>query len=152
MLVRFVYLAVSHGFAALRLLPMCDHEKDIEILALRHQSGVAQRQLAGQRPQLRPEYRAFLAALLVPLARSTLRRLWLLVSPDTVLRWHRDLIKHHRARASIKRGPGRPRTIASVRRLSLRLAGENPRMGVGASTASWPYSASRLPRPPCGRS
>ena len=37
MLVRFAYLAVSHAFAALRLLRMTDREKDVEILALRHQ-------------------------------------------------------------------------------------------------------------------
>jgi hypothetical protein len=128
-LLRFAYLTVSHAFAALRLLPMSDHEKDIEILALRHQLGVLQRQLAGQRPQLRPEDRAFLAALLLPLARATLRRLRLLVSPDTVLRWHRDLITHRHARASGQRRPGRPRTIASIRRLVLRLAGENPGWG-----------------------
>jgi hypothetical protein len=81
--VRFGYLAVRYAFSVLRLLPMSDHEKDIEILALRHQLGVLQRQLAGQRPQLRPENRALLAALLVPLARATLRRLRLVVSPDT---------------------------------------------------------------------
>lgn len=40
MLVRFAYLAVSHVFAALRLLPMTDSEKDAEILALRHQLAV----------------------------------------------------------------------------------------------------------------
>jgi hypothetical protein len=49
-LFRFAYLAISHGFAALRLLPMSDRDKDIEILALRHQLGVLERQLAGQRP------------------------------------------------------------------------------------------------------
>lgn len=129
MLLRFAYLAARHAFSVLRLLPMSNHEKDIEILALRHQPGVLQRQLTGQRPQLRPENRAFLAALLVPLARATLRRLRLVVSPDTVLRWHRDLIKHHHARASVKRRPGRPRTVASIRRLVLRLAGENPGWG-----------------------
>lgn len=129
MLLRFAYLAVSHAFAALRLLPMSDHEKDIEILALRHQLGILQRQLAGQRPQLRPEKRAFLAALLVPLARVTLRRLRLLVSPDTVLRWHRDLINRRHAHASMKRNRGRPRTVASIRRLVLRLVGENPGWG-----------------------
>jgi transposase len=52
-----------------------------------------------------------------------------LVSPDTVLRWHRDLIKHRHVRASMKRRPGRPRTVASIRRLVLRLAGENPGWG-----------------------
>jgi len=128
-LVRFAYLAVAHAFAALRLLPMTDSEKDVEIIALRHQLTVLQRQLGGQRPQLRREDRAFLAALLVPLSRATVRRLRLLVSPDTVLRWHRDLVKHRHARASVNRGPGRPRTLTSIRRLVLRLAAENPSWG-----------------------
>jgi transposase InsO family protein len=127
-LARFAYLAVAHAFAALRLLPMTNREKDVEILALRHQLTVLQRQLGGERLQLRPEDRAFLAALLGPLARATLRRLRLLVSPDTVLRWHRDLVKRH-ARASVNRGPGRPRTLASIRRLVLRLAAENSHWG-----------------------
>ena len=37
MLLRFTYLAISRAFATLRLLLLSDHEKDIEILALRHQ-------------------------------------------------------------------------------------------------------------------
>jgi hypothetical protein len=77
-LARFAYLAVAHAFAALRLLPMTNREKDVEILALRHQLTVVQRQLGSQRPQLQPEDRAFLAALLKPLPRATLRRLRLL--------------------------------------------------------------------------
>jgi putative transposase len=128
-LIRFAYLAVTHAFAALRLLPMSDREKDVEILALRHQLTVLQRQLGDQRPQLRPEDRAFLATLLVPLSRAALRRLQLLVSPDTVLRWHRDLVKRRHAQTSRRRGPGRPRTLASIRRLVLRLATENPSWG-----------------------
>ena len=52
MLIRFAYLAVTHAFAALRLLPMTNREKDIEILALRHQLTVLQRQLGDQLPQL----------------------------------------------------------------------------------------------------
>jgi hypothetical protein len=90
-LVRFAYLAVVHAFAALRLPRMTNREKDVEILAIRHQLTVLHRQLGYQRPRLRPEDRALLAALLAPLARVRLRRLRLLVSPDTVLRWHRDL-------------------------------------------------------------
>jgi len=84
---RFAYLAIAHAFAVLRLLLMSDREKDVEILVLRHQLTVLQRQLGDRRPRLRPEDRAFLAALLVRLSRSTVRRLRLLVSPDTVLRW-----------------------------------------------------------------
>ncbi|WP_199730492.1 hypothetical protein [Amycolatopsis panacis] len=78
---RFVYFAVTHAFAVLLLLPMTDRGKNIEILALRHQITVPQRQLGDQRPRLRPEDRAFLAALLAPLSRRTLRRLRLLVNP-----------------------------------------------------------------------
>ncbi|WP_330275939.1 transposase [Lentzea sp. NBC_00516] len=48
-LVRFAYLAVSHAFAALWLLRMTDREKDVEILALRHQLAVLHRQLGAQR-------------------------------------------------------------------------------------------------------
>jgi transposase InsO family protein len=128
-LVRFAYFAVAHAFAVLRLLPMTHREKDVEILALRHQITVLQRQLGDQRLRLRPEDRAFLAALLVPLSRRTLRRLRLLVTPDTVLRWHRDLMKRRHTRASRHRRTGRPRTAASVRRLVLRLAAENPTWG-----------------------
>ncbi|MFD9701552.1 hypothetical protein [Lentzea sp. NPDC059081] len=129
MLVRFAYLSVTHAFAALRLLPLTDREKDIEILALRHQLAVLQRQLGDRRPPLRPEDRAFLAALLAPLARTTLRRLRLLVSADTVLRWHRDQAKRRHAQASRRRKPGRPRTVVSVRHLVLRLAAENSSWG-----------------------
>lgn len=128
-LVRFTYLAVSHGFAALWLLRMTDREQDVEIFALRRQLEVLHRQLGDQRPRLRPEDRALLTALLAPLARVRLRRLRLLVSPDTVLRWHRDLSKRRHARASVKRRRGRPRTVAWTCRLVLRLATENPSWG-----------------------
>ncbi|MFL6052620.1 MAG: hypothetical protein ACJ72W_06860, partial [Actinoallomurus sp.] len=60
---------------------------------------------------------------------ETLRRMRLLVRPDTVLRWHRDLIrKRHAARSKPKR-PGRPPTVRSVRVLVLRLVRENPEWG-----------------------
>jgi transposase len=53
----------------------------------------------------------------------------LLVRPETVLRWHRDLVaRRHAARSRPKR-PGRPRTVRSARALVLRLAAENPGWG-----------------------
>jgi transposase len=70
-----------------------------------------------------------LAALLAPLSRATLRQFRLLVSLDTVLRWHRDLVKSRHIRASMNRRRGRPRSVASIRRLVLRLATENPSWG-----------------------
>ncbi|WP_328631418.1 integrase core domain-containing protein [Streptomyces sp. NBC_00356] len=129
MLVRLACIAVSHAFTALRLIPMSDHDKDVEILALRHQLAVLQRRLGSQRPGFQEADRAFLAALLAPLPRTALRRLRLIVSPDTVLRRHRDFMNSRHVHLSRNPRPGRPRTVTSVRRLILRLAEENPTWG-----------------------
>ncbi|MFG1711066.1 hypothetical protein ACFLIM_48710 [Nonomuraea sp. M3C6] len=87
MLLRLAYLTITNAFAALRLLPMGDRDKDVEILALRHQITVLERQLGDDtRVRFAPEDRAFLAALLTALPREVLRRLRLLVRLDTVLR------------------------------------------------------------------
>jgi hypothetical protein len=93
--------AASGGkaFAALRLLPMSDRDKDAEILVLRHQITVLHRQLgADTRVGFAPEDQALLAALLTSLPGEVLRRLRLLVQPDTVLRRHRDLMRRRHAR------------------------------------------------------
>jgi hypothetical protein len=119
-LLRLSYPALTNVFAFVRLLPMSDMHKDAEILALRHQLAVLQRQI--DKPRLAPADRAFLAALLHRLPRPTLHQLHLIVSPDTVLRWHRDLLRRHHAKASRPKRPGRPPTVHSIRRLVLRLA------------------------------
>ena len=98
----------------------------MEILALRHQITVLDRQLGINRPRFPPSDRALLTALLHWLARDVLGRLWLLVRTGTVLRWHRDVLARRHAARSRPRHPGRPRTIRSIRQLVLRLAGENP--------------------------
>jgi len=74
-LVRLAYLGVTNVFALLRLLPLSDHDKDAEILVLRHQLSVLQCQLGDQRIRFQPIDRALLAALLHPLPRPALRRL-----------------------------------------------------------------------------
>ena len=122
MLVRLAYLGITNAFALLRLLPGCDCDKDAEILALRHQIAVLQRQLGGQKVRFRPADRALLAALLSWLPRPRLQELALLVRPDTVLRWHRDVIARRHAAVSRPPRRGRPRTVRSVRALALRLA------------------------------
>jgi putative transposase len=128
-LLRLVYLGLTNTFALLRLLPMSNQAKDIEILALRHQIGVLQRQLGDTRVRFSPADRALLAALLHRLPRQILHRLRLLIRPDTILRWHRDLMRRRHARMSRPKRPGRPRTIRSIRVLVLRLAKENPNWG-----------------------
>ncbi|WP_232837438.1 helix-turn-helix domain-containing protein [Lentzea terrae] len=129
MLLRLVYLGTTTAFALLRLLPMSDRDKDTEILALRHQITVLERQLGKTRPRFSPDDRAFLAALLHRLPAATLQRLRLLMRPETVLRWHRDLLARRHAAKSRPKRPGRPRTVRSIRLLVLRLARENPTWG-----------------------
>src|SRR3954463_10092658 len=117
MLLRLAYLGITSGFALLRLLPGSDRDKAVEILSLRHQLAVLQRQLDGQRVRFEPVDRAWLAALLHPLPRSTLRGLQRLVRPDTILKWHRDLIARRHAVASRPKRRGLPRTVRSIRSL-----------------------------------
>lgn len=129
MLLRLAYLAVTNGLALLGLLPMGDRAKDVEILALRHQVTILERQLGGARVRFAPADRAFLAALLHRLPRAVLHQIRLVVRPDTVLGWHRDLIAAQHARASRPKHVGRPRTVRSIRLLVLRLARENGSWG-----------------------
>lgn len=118
----------AHTLTLLRLLPMSGRDKDIEILALRHQLLVLQGQVG--KPAFTNTDRVILAGLLHRLPRDKLRQLLLLVQPDTILRWHRDLLKRRHAATCVPKRRGRPPTIRSIRTLVLRLAREN---------ASWGY-------------
>ena len=109
---------------------MGDRDKDAEILVLRHQITVLERQLGADiGVRFAPEDRAFLAAHLTSLLREVLRRLRLLVQPDTDLRRHRDLMKRRHARTCKPKRAGRPPTVRSIRTLILRLVRENPSWG-----------------------
>jgi transposase len=128
-LLRLAYLTVANAFAVMRLLPMSDRDKDTETLALPHQITVLERQLDGEKVWFSPSDRAFLAALLHGLPSEVLRRIRLVVRPDTVPRRHRDLVARRHAARSRPSRPGRPRTVRSVRLLVLRLARENSNWG-----------------------
>ena len=127
MLLRLAYLAATNTFALLCLMPRCDRDKGIEILALRHQLLVLQRQTG--KPTFTDTDRAVLAGLLHHLPRDKLRRVLLLVRPDTVLRWHRNLLKRRHAATCVRKRRGRPPTVRSIRTLVLRLARENSSWG-----------------------
>jgi putative transposase len=122
-LLRLSYLAVTSMFTVIRLLPVSGTEKDIEILALRHQLAILQRQI--DKPRLTGTDRVFLAALLHRLPKVRLRQLQLIASPDAILRWHRELIRRRHAKISRRKRPGRPPTRRSIQALVLRLAREN---------------------------
>ena len=99
------------------------HSKDLEIIVLRHQLTVLRRQI--NRPALNDGDRALLGVVAAALCRPS-RAGWL-VTPDTLLRWHRRRIARHWTQP--QRPPGRPPTAAELRRLTLRLAAENPTWG-----------------------
>ena len=129
MLLRLAYLGVTNALALLRLLPMSERDKDAEILVLRHQITVLERQLRGEKLRFTAADRALLAALLHRLPRQVLHRLRLLVQPETVLRWHRNLIRRRHAAISRPKRAGRPPTVRSIRIVVLRLARENSSWG-----------------------
>jgi putative transposase len=126
-LLRLAYLAATNTFAFLRLLPMSNRDKDIEILALRHQLLVLQRQVG--KTAFTDTDRAILAGLLHHLPMDKLRQLLLLVRPDTITRWHRNLLKRRHAATCAPKRRGRPPTVRSIRALVLSLARENSSWG-----------------------
>ena len=126
-MLRLAYLALTNTFALIRMLPMSDRDKDAEILALRHQLAVLQRKVG--KPAFTPNDRTLLAALLHHLPSRKLRQSRLLVRPDTILRWHRELLNQRHAATCAPKRRGRQRTVRSIRALVLRLARENPSWG-----------------------
>ena len=115
---------IYHLIAALgRLAFRSGRSKDLEIIVLRHQLAVLRRQI--DRPALNDSDRTLLGAIAAALPQP--RRTGWLVTPDTLLRWHRRRIARHWTQPA--RGPGRPPTSVELRRLILRLASENPTWG-----------------------
>ncbi len=117
-----VFLVVRHVLRLVGLGPKPD-DKDVEIAVLRHQLAVLHRQVA--RPRYAPTDRLVLATL----ARLLPRERWsaFLVTPATLLRWHRELV---RRRWTYAREPRVQRGLdPALVELILRLARENPRRG-----------------------
>src|SRR5450759_2901116 len=128
MCLRLVFLLITRLAAGLRLSRRAEAWKTAEILILRHQLAVLQRHQP-RRPKLDWADRALLAALLGVIPKARRHALRLLVTPETILRWHREIIRRRWAARSTCGKPGRPGTRRNIRALILRLARENPEWG-----------------------
>src|SRR6266536_6188889 len=127
MCLPFVFLLITRIAAWLRLSRHEEMWKTAEILILHHQLAVLQRQ--PRCPKLNWADRALLVALLSVIPKARRHGLRLLVTPDTIVRWHRDIVRRRWAARPMSGKTGRPATRRSIKALVLRLARENPGWG-----------------------
>ncbi len=123
MALSFLYLAFVRK--TLQLVGLRRRDADdlaIEVVMLRHEVAVLRRQVV--RPALRPPDRALLAGLARLISRTKRNRFF--VQPDTLLRWHRELVKR---KWTYTKATGRPKNPPGTVQLVIQLAKENPTWG-----------------------
>ena len=128
MCLRFAFLLIMRVTTWLRLSRREEAWQAAEILILRHQLAVLQRRQP-RRPHLTWADRALLTVGLSAIPKARRQGLRLLVTPDTILRWHRDIARRRWAARSERGRTGRPATRRNIKALVLRLARENPEWG-----------------------
>jgi putative transposase len=157
LIVSLVYLLFRRALAVAALRLRSRDFKELEIVVLRHELAVLRRQVV--RPRLEERDRVFLAAASRVLGGA--RRSSFFVRPDTLLGWHRQLVRRRWTYAG--RRPGRPALCEETRALVLRLARENPRcwgyqrivgelagVGVGVSATTVAKMLRQAGIPPAG--
>lgn len=122
-LVRLIYRSLAALLSWLALLARSSASKNAEILILRHEVAVLRH--GNPRPRISWADRAVLAAL----ARILPKALWAhrIVTPGTLLRWHRRMVTRKRAQPN---APGRPPLASELAELIVQLARDNPSWGV----------------------
>jgi putative transposase len=126
---KLIFLIVSRAMSLLVLSRRESWWKDAEILMLRHQLAVAQRERPQAQSRLTWPDRAWLALLASTLPIEHLVAMRLIVTPGTILRWHREILRRRWARLSRRGRSGRPPVRRDVRSVVLRLARENESWG-----------------------
>ena len=142
MLFRLAYLLMIRLFGWLALLARSNTSKDVEILVLQHEIAVLRRQVSRPKPDWAD--RVVIAALARLLPRHL--RLHRIVTPGTLLAWHRCLIKN---KWTYPNNAGRPPIPEEARQLVRRLARQNPLyVDTGASrvgSSAWGTGSARKP-------
>jgi hypothetical protein len=134
----FLYLAIRGLFGLLVRSRRGPDVKDVELLVLRHELEVLRRQVG--RPKLQRADRALLAAAACYLPPTSRRSL--LVTPRTLLRWHRSLVRRKWRQSGAR--PGRPRVSPEIQELVCCGSRARTQAGaIGGYAANWPSSASR---------
>jgi transposase len=126
---KLIFLIVSRAVSLLGLSRRESWWKDAEILMLRHQLAVAERERPWARARLTWPDRVWLALLAGTLPIERLAAMRLIVTPGTILRWHRGIVRRRWAGRSRRGRSGRPATHRKVRSEVLRLARENESWG-----------------------
>jgi Integrase core domain len=126
---KLIFLVVTRAVSVLGLSRREAWWKDAEILMLRHQLAVALRERPRAHSRLTWPDRAWLALLAGTLPAGRLAELRLIVTPATILRWHRHIVRRRWARLSRRGRSGRPPVRRTVRSVVLRLARENESWG-----------------------
>jgi putative transposase len=122
---KLIFLIASRAVSVLGLSRRESWWKDAEILMLRHQLAVHQRERPRTHSRLTWPDRAWLALLAGTLPAGRLAAMRLIVTSGTIARWHRDIVRRRWARMSHRGLFGRPPMHRNVRSVVLRLAGEN---------------------------
>jgi len=124
---RLAHLVIPLQMLLAAVLGWFEREQLDVIAFLREENRALKSQLAGRRLRLDDAQRRRLAVLRRRLERGVLREVATLVTPETILRWHRELVA--RKWTYVRRGPGRPGVLTEIRRLVVRMATEDPKWG-----------------------